>query len=245
MRSMTLFIPLLFLVCVGSLSTDIALASDVVVASGAGYRRVLGALKTAYTAETGRTLDTVFGNMGRVAALAQQSGHVDVIIGAEAFLKDMGLTFSATRELGRGQLVLAFPRGVTDTGVEALDDPVAQRIAIPDGNKAIFGKAALEFLISSKRFPAIADRLVEVATVPQVFSYLVTGEVDMGFMNLAHALNVADKLGGYVVVNQNGYRPVPILAGVPEDCPHPEDAADFIRFLGTPGARAILVRNGL
>uniref|UniRef100_UPI00255AAEE3 molybdate ABC transporter substrate-binding protein n=1 Tax=Pseudodesulfovibrio pelocollis TaxID=3051432 RepID=UPI00255AAEE3 len=199
----------------------------------------------AYTEQTGRQLDLIYGNMGRVSALAMESGQVDLVLGDEAFLKSTPLVFLESQELGRGKLVLAFPVNSRFSSVEALDDPAALRVAMPDPAKAIYGKAARQFLEHSTRTPAITPRLLEVATVPQVFSYLVTNEVDMGFLNLSYVLDVADKLGGYVHIDESAYSPIRIIAATLRDGANREAAQDFIAYLRTPEAKAIITRHGL
>jgi len=232
-------------VAAGFLASGAALAHSPVVAAGAGYKKMVSALAAAYAERTGRQLDLIYGNMGRVTALAMESGKVDLVIGDEAFLKSSSLAFAETHALGHGKLVLAFPANGVFSTVEALDDEAARRIAMPDPVKAIYGKAAREFLEYTGRMPAAAPRLIEVATVPQVFSYLVANEVDMGFLNLSYVLDVADKLGGYVVLDPSGYAPVSIIAGVLRDAANREAALEFIVFLRTAEAKAIIVSHGL
>jgi molybdate transport system substrate-binding protein len=220
-----------------------AAAESLVLASGAGYKKMVNALNDAYTQKTGQTLDLIYGNMGRVTTLAKESGKVDIVLGDENFLVKAGLPIATRQKLGRGKLVLAFAKSSQFSKLEDLDK--AGRIAMPDTKKAIYGKAAREFLQSTGRLPAIQPRLIEVATIPQVFSYLTTNEVDMGFLNLTHALNVKDKLGGFIVLDENAYSPIYIIAGVLDDCTDMDQAKSFLNFLQTPEAKKIIAQNGL
>ncbi|NDV19880.1 molybdate ABC transporter substrate-binding protein [Pseudodesulfovibrio sp. JC047] len=235
----TLIVTAFLILCMAT----VAAADNAVLASGAGYKKMVNALNTAYTKQTGQTIDLLFGNMARVTTLAKQTGNVDIVIGDASFLDKAALEFAIRQPLGKGRLVLAFAKKTSFSSLSDLD--TAGRIALPDVNKAIYGKAARQFLQSTKRLPDIKPRLVEVATVPQVFSYLTTNEIDMGFMNLTHTLNVTDKLGGYVVINQDTYSPIIILAGLLKDSPRMEQAKDFLHFLETPEAQAIIQANGL
>jgi molybdate transport system substrate-binding protein len=214
-----------------------------VLASGAGYKKMVNALNAAYQKSTGRSMDLLFGNMARVTTLARQSGQVDIVLGDQSFLRKAGLPLAVQQELGKGRLVLAFAKGGSYTKIEDLDS--AGRIALPDVKKAIYGKAAREFLQNTGRLPDIKPRLVEVSTVPQVFSYLATNEVDMGFMNLTHTLNVVDKLGGYVAVDETKYSPIVIMAALLGTSQRTEQAKAFLAFLKTPEAVKIVRENGL
>lgn len=240
------FRPLLLTLCILAITVPAAQAEDVVLASGAGYKKMVNALSTAYKQKTGRSLDLIYGNMARVTTLARQSGKVGLVLGDEKFLmQKAALPIEKSLKLGQGKLVLAFAKSSKFSRVEDLDNPEAGRIALPDGKKAIYGKAAREYLKSSGRLPAIQPRLVEVATIPQVFSYLNTNEVDMGFINLTHALNVRDHIGSYVIIDEKGYSPIRIIVGVLDTCPNKKGADAFLAFLHTPEAKAIVQKHGL
>lgn len=226
-------------------STTAGWADTVVLASGAGYKKMVNALTAAYTQKTGHSVDLIFGNMARVTTLAKQGDKVGLVLGDTSFLKKANLPMQSMQELGRGKLVLAFSKSAKASTVTGLDSPQVSRIALPDGKKAIYGKAAREFLQSSGRLPAIQPKLVEVSTVPQVFSYIATNEVDMGFLNLTHALNVADKLGGYVLVDESLYSPISIVVGVLANASQAKEQRDFLKFLNTPEAQAIVRKHGL
>lgn len=219
---------------------------SVVLAAGAGYKKMVNALYEAYRTKTGAQIDLIYGNMGKVTTLAKESGKVDIVLGDARFLlENAALDVTEKTELGRGRLVLAFAKGSKFSKVADLDDPEAKRIALPDTAKAIYGRATRQYLTKTGRLPGIQPRLVEVGTVPQVFSYLATGEVDMGFLNLTHTLNVADKLGGYEVLDDKDYAPISIIAGILANSPNKDGAAAFLDFLKTDEAQAIVRANGL
>lgn len=216
-----------------------------VLASGAGYKKMVGALVTAYEAKSGRHVEQVFGNMAQVTAQAKASGAVDMVLGDESFLGAGDLDLAARIELGRGRLVIAWPKGGSWSQAKDLLAFKVRRIALPDTKSAIYGKAAKEYLQSMGLYDKVLDRLVEVATVPQVFAYLAAGEVDYGFINLTHALNVADQLGGYAVLESTAYAPIRIVVCTLQGAPHAGAAEDFARFLATPEAQAVVRANGL
>jgi molybdate transport system substrate-binding protein len=222
-----------------------ASAQNTVLAAAAGYKKMVNALNTAYKQDTGKSIDLLFGNMTRVTALANQSGKVDIVLGDKFFLTKSKLSMSTRQKLGQGILVLAFAKSGHFSSINDLDSDKVYRIALPDPQKTIYGKAAREFLQSSGRLPDIQPKLLEVSTIPQVFSYLAIDEVDLGFMNLTHALNVADKIGGYVIVDEKSYSNIEILAGLLSNSQNMDQAKDFLHFLKTPKAQTIIRENGL
>lgn len=222
-----------------------AQADNVVLASGAGYKKMVAALIKVYAQKTGESVDIIFGNMGRVTTLAKQGGKVGLVLGDETFLEKANLPLKSTVELGRGKLVLAFSKLLPDCSAKDIYNPKMKRIALPDGKKAVYGKAARQYLKNCGRLPEIKHKLLEVSTVPQVFSYIATNEVDMGFMNLTHALNVSEKLGGYVLVDETKYSPIRIVVGVLSTCTEPEQQKALLEFLATPAAKEIVRKHGL
>ena len=221
-----------------------AFAGDtLLIASGAGYKTVVEALSEAYAGQSGTTVERIYGNMGQIIGQAKTSGKVDLLVGEEGFLRATGLPLAESTPLGKGRLVLAWPKGKPEPA--DLKASGAARIAMPDPERAIYGKAAMEYLTNSGLHEAIKDRLVVVGTVPQVFTYLATGEVDAGFMNLTQALAAADKIGGHREMDEKLYKPIAIACIRMENSPAPDAARGFSAFLGTETARSIIAAHGL
>ncbi len=221
-----------------------ALAGDtLLIASGAGYKPVVDALADAYAKKSGATVERIYGNMGQVIGQAKTSGKVDLLIGEEGFLRAASLPLAESAALGRGRLVLAWPKGKGEPA--DLKSPAVARIAMPDPERAIYGKAAAQYLDASGLREPLKDKLVVVGTVPQVFTYLATGEVDAGFMNLTQALAAPDQIGGYREMDEKLYKPVSIACILMENAPSPDAARKFADFLGTDDAKAIIAAHGL
>lgn len=213
------------------------------IASGAGYKVVVEALARAFTEESGVAVERIHGNMAQIMGQARNSGKVDLLIGEESFLAGSPLPLAASTPLGMGRLVLAWPKAKPEP--RGLDVPEVERVAIPDPKKAIYGKAAMEYLERSGQLAALKDKLLVVGTVPQVFAYLSTAEVDAGFLNLTQALAAADHLGGYRVLENELYTPIAIECFQLKTAPNPKAAKDFARFLESGTARSILAAHGL
>ena len=220
-----------------------ALAGTLLVASGAGYKTVVEALADAYSSQSGTTVERIYGNMGQIIGQAKTSGKVDLLIGEEGFLRSSPLPLAESASLGKGRLVLAWPKG-KDEPADLKSSAVA-RIALPDPERAIYGKAAFEYLDNSGLHAPLKDKLVVVGTVPQVFAYLATGEVDAGFMNLTQAVAAADKIGGFREMDEKLYKPIAIACIRLETAPSADAARKFAEFLGTDAARAIISAHGL
>ncbi len=229
-----------------ALPTAATASDNLVVASGAGYRKMVDALAASYEARNGPSVDRVYGNMAQTLAQARSGGVVDIVIGARHFLDASGIGFASMTPVGRGHLVVACAKGQKAfASAGDLLDPAVTRIALPDEKRAIYGRAAMQYLRNTGLYDKVKDKLVMVATVPQVASYVVAGEVDMGFINGTHALAVQDKIGSWARAEEGEYEPIAIMAAVTPDAPHSDKVRAFLDFLATDEARAIVRAHGL
>lgn len=225
--------------------SEIARADEFTVAAGAGFRRPIAEIAAAFEKQTGHKVAQVYGHIGQVMAQARDSGKIAIVCVDRAVIDSAkGLTFSRLARLGMGKLVVAYRKGLALAQPQDIQKPEFKRIGIPDQTNAIYGKAGRQFLERANLAKAIDPRLLAVATVPQVTSYVVSGEVDAGFINATDAIGTAGNIGGFVEVDQKFYDPVEVSCGVVGT-----NAAaavnDFMTFLETSAARTILTRYGL
>ncbi len=233
----------LTLICTLLLSLSAAAADSLLVAAGAGYKKPLTEIYAAFTQSTGTRVEAAFGNMQQVLAQTRDSGQVDLVVGEKGFLSETGL-FNHYLDLGRGRLVLAY--GLKRlSGYQALAEPEVERIALPDPKKAIYGRAATQFLERSGLLPKVKDKLMILATVPQVSAYLIAGTVDAGFINITDALGIQDKIAGFDEIPPALYDPPVIVLAVPKDRPESRAAKALVHFLGSEQVKVILARYGL
>ena len=220
-------------------------AQRLTIASGAGYRALVDELSAMFEAETGITVEKIYGNMGVVTTQARSSGVVDIVIGDKSFFDGVKLPFKDEFILGRGRLVLAGAKGVGTVSLDLLTAPKTKRIAFPDSKVAIYGIAAEEYLKNSGLKKKVESKLIQVGTVPQVSAYLLSGEVDLGFINLTDAMVIRNKIEGYVEVPATLYSPIYIVARSLPEAPSSDAALRFGRFLEKTEVRAVVEKHGL
>lgn len=221
-------------------------AETLMIAAGAGYKPPVSALARGYEAASGNKVEEFYGNMAQVIAQARQSERVGLILGDLDFLQNVKeIRFTDFLPLGDGKLVLAYAKGKAMQFPATLADADFQRIAIPDTKNAIYGKAAKEFLENSGLSDRVKGKLLMVATVPQVSAYLVSGEVDAGFINISDELGIHDKIGGYLEIDPKSYSPIKIVGGVVEGWGTKAEVRGFIEYLKTAPAQGILKKFGL
>ncbi len=227
------------------------------IAAGAGYKKMVNEMSAAFTKATGIKVQQLYGNMGQVTAQAQNSGVVDIVIGDKKFLDKTKLVWGPEFAIGQGKVVMAVAKGVKLDGLDTLklfDAAAAKsiltndaitRIAFPDKKKAIYGRATFEMLTKLDLYKTLEPKLLMVGTVPQVSAYVLSSEVDLGFINLTDGLAIKDKIANVVPVDTSLYSPIIIVAHTLKDCPNPDLSESFGKFLETPEARKLAEKHGL
>jgi molybdate transport system substrate-binding protein len=234
-------IPVVLFLC-----QSLAFAETLMLAAGAGYKRPLSDIIQSYQGSGGSKIDQIYGNMSQVLMQAKASGNIAFIVGEETFLKSSGLEFASFRRIGEGVLVIAYGRKLKLTKPDDLQDSAVAKIAMPDEKHAIYGKAAKEFLHKTELMEKVRQKLLVVSTVPQVSAYLVSGEVEAGFINLTDALYIKDKIGGYLTPDASTYSPIKLVLGVVKGHGESDEAKKFLTFLeADPKVKEILTRAGL
>ena len=221
-------------------------AETLMIAAGAGYKRPTVELARGYESTTGNKVEEFYGNMAQVLTQARQSGKVALVLGDLDFLqKTTDVSFSNFLPLGDGKLVLAYAKGKTLKNPQALLDSTFTRIALPDTRNAVYGKAAEEYLSKSALASQLKAKLLVVSTVPQVSAYLVSAEVDAGFINITDALSIKDKIGGFIEIDPQSYGSIKIVAGIIKGREADPATKAFAEYLRTPLAHSILEKHGL
>jgi len=229
------------------LGASLAAAQTLMIASAAGYKKPVAEATKSFEKATGIKTDAAFGNIQMVASQAKQTGEISCIVGDRKFLAALGptVTFSVYQPIGKGILVLAYRKGVSLDRVEDLASDKVKTIFMPEDKKAIYGTAGTEVLKSYGYTSKLAGKITRVATLPQVVSYLLAGEADAGFINLTETMANKDRLGGYLVVPQERYTEILIVAGVVKGFENKPETKRFTDYLKTKEARDIFGKYGV
>lgn len=215
------------------------------LAAGAGYKRLVEQMCSAFTVKTGIQVQQVFGNMGQIVPQVKEGGNFDFVLGDKSHLESTDLAFSEEYVIGKGKLVAVVAKGSAIASLKDLTSQSTSRIAIADSKKAIYGQAATEYLTNTGVWNQIQPKLLIVGTVPQVSAYVVSGEVDIGFINLTEALAIEQKVGRMLPIDEGLYSPVLIVAKRLQQSPHGKAAEAFLAFMQTEEAIALIKQHGL
>lgn len=219
-------------------------ADSLKIAVGAGYKKPIQEVLKAYEA-THPKVDAMYGNMAQIFAHAKQE-EVALVIGDKKFLDaQKEVKFVRYQDIGLGRAVIVYAKGMRLDDALDISKESIQKIAIPEPKKAIYGDAAMEFLNNTKLYDKVKEKLIVVATVPQVATYVMTHEVDIGILNLTAALDAGDKIGGFVEIPSHLYTKIEITAGSLDACSKEKACGEFLTFLSSPKAKEIFTKYGL
>lgn len=226
------------------IGTPAKAADTVLVAAMGGYRKPVLELVDAFRKETGIEAQAAFGHIKQIETQARQNREVAFLIGDKSLLEPTGL-FSHFDPLGTGRLVLLAAKGKTLSSPDDLKGPAFARIAVAHRTRTVFGGAADVCVKRLHLAGALAPKLLEVEGVPQVGSYISSGEVDAGFVNKTEALALAERVGPALELPQSCYDPIEISLGTLKDRTLTAAQSRFQVFMQGEMARRIMSANGL
>lgn len=146
-----------------------------------------------------------------------------------------------------GHLALWTTRDDIDlsAGLAALKSPAVARIAIANPDVAPYGRAARAALQSAGVWAAVQSRLVLGENIAQTAQFVQTGNADAGVVSLS--LVKAPKMAGvgrYIEIPEALHPRLEQGGVITRHGKANPIAADYLRFLASPGARAVLDRHG-
>lgn len=239
--------PLLFsFAAVSALAAGAANAAQVVVTTGAGYVKMVDALAALYQKETGIAVEKSFGgNIGQMLAQVNHGSGVNVVISDEASLEKFRDALAPdARRLGDTPLVLVWRKGLDLKRPEDIALDSVKTVASPNPKAAVYGHSAAKWLKATGLDAKIAPKLQVVGTVPQVYSYVTTGNMDAGFVNLAVLKSGTDALGGHAAIRDESavvHMTVRPVRGAEADA----DVKAFMDFLASEKAKPVLKQFGI
>jgi molybdate transport system substrate-binding protein len=219
-------------------------ANEIYIASGAGYKQPIMELSQVFSSQTNIKINPMFGNMQQIAEQAKNSDKIAVFFGDEKFIKKLNIKFDHSVELGKGSLVLVYSNNTKLRSIDDLKSPQIKKIGLPDTTKAIYGVAAKEFLDNTHLTEELQDKLNVFQTVPQVSSYLVSGDIDAGFINKTDYWSISQKVANVIEIDESLYSPIKII-GVVLTGKENQNIDKLFDFLKSPLAQEILRKHGL
>lgn len=171
-----------------------AFAAEVQVAVAANFTEPMKAIAAVFEKTTGHKALLTFGATGKFHAQILNGAPFDVFLAANqaspTALEAANRVVPGSRfTYAQGKLVLwsADPKRVDAQG-QVLAGGQFRKLAIASPKAAPYGAAAVEALTALRLWDAIEPRLVQGESIGQAYSFIATGNAELGFVALSQVL---------------------------------------------------------
>ena len=255
-RRLMLLSLIAFLVLLPGISVPLADAADheINVAAAADLSAALQEVADNYEKRTGVVVKLSFGASGALTQQIQNGAPFDVFFSADMeyprqLIADGQAESATLYRYAVGRLVLWVskdsPLDIQHKGMDVLLDPSVKKIAIANPQHAPYGRAAVAALKHYGLYEKVTDQLVLGENVSQAAQFAESGNAQVGFVALAHAIAPAmEGKGKYWMVPAEAYPPLDQGVVLISRSSHRQDAAAFLEYVKTAEVAALLRRYG-
>jgi molybdate transport system substrate-binding protein len=226
-------------------------AAQAHVAVAANFAEPLKAIAAVLQKTTGHTLLITAGATGKLYTQIQNGAPFDVLLAADtlipAKLEDEGLVQAGSRfTYATGKLVLwSANADRVDVQGEILFKPGLGRVSFANPKVAPYGAAALQVITKLGLGGALQTNLVQGESIGQAFTFVATGNADVGFVALSQVIKDGKLNGGSMwLIPQNMYAPMRQDAVVLKRAARNEAAQALMLLLKSPNIKALIRSYG-
>lgn len=237
------WLPGLYLV----LASAAALADDVQVAVAANFTAPMKLIAADFEKDTGHKAVLTFGATGKFYAQIIHGAPFEVFLAADdetpAKLEKEGAAVNGSRfTYATGKLVLwSAQPGVVDAQGEVLKKGDFKKIAIAAPKLAPYGAAAVETMNKLGLQVVLEPKLVQGESIGQAFSFVSTGNAELGFIALSQVYEGGKiRSGSAWIVPESLHSPIRQDAVLLAKAKDSKAAARLMVFLKTEKARAVI-----
>ncbi len=202
------------LLCV-SLAQTAAHAAEAQVAVAANFAEPIKAIAAVLEKTTGHTLKVTLGATGKLYAQISNGAPFDILLAADTKtpekLESDGLGVAGSRfTYATGKLVLwSAKSGRVDDKGAVLKAADLGKVAYAAPKVAPYGAAAVEVMDKLGLSATLSPKLVQGESIGQTYSFVHTGNADVGFVAMSQVLEGGRlKSGSMWVVPKNLYSPI-------------------------------------
>ena len=228
--------------------------TELTIAAAADLSSALKEIGDRYETKAGVKVNLSFAASGALTQQIQNGAPFDLFFSADMDYPRQLATSgdadgSTLYEYAVGKLVLWVPvdsaLDVEHKGMNVLLDPAVKKIAIANPQHAPYGRAAVAALKHAGMYDRIADRLVFGENISQAAQFAESGNAQVGFVALAHAIAPAMQgKGKYWEVPADFYPPLAQGVIVLSHSPHQKEAAEFLEYIKTKEVTELLQKYG-
>lgn len=227
------------------------LAGEVQVAVAANFAEPIKAVVAILERTTGHTARVTLGATGKLVAQISNGAPFDVLLAADthgpAHLEKGGLALPGSRfTYATGRLVLwSADAARVDPRGEVLKAGNFRKLAYANPKVAPYGAAALQVMDKLGLTAALAPKLVQGESIGQTFSFVHTGNAELGFVAMSQVLEGGRLKGGSMwVIPQTLYEPIRQDALVLQRGASNEAAQALMKLLKSPAIKDLIRSYG-
>jgi molybdate transport system substrate-binding protein len=224
------------------------------VAAAADLQYAMGDLAGEFEKLSGIKIITSFGSSGNIRSQIQNGAPFDLFFSADAqyprqlVAAGFGDADSWT-VYAHGHLVLWAPAeaklGLTSRGMEVLQDPRVQKIAIANPELAPYGRAAVAVLQKARLYDVIKAKLIFGENISQAAQFAQSGNAQVGILAFSLTLTESMKSGERWEVSGNLYPTLEQAAVIVSASRNKKAARTFLDFVKGSEGQRILTKYGL
>jgi len=229
-------------------------AKEINVAAAADLSTAMHEVAQAYEEQTGVKVKLSFGASGSLTQQIENGAPFDVFFSADMdyprqLISHGDAEAASLYRYAVGRLVLWTPADsaldVEHRGMNILTDPQVTKIALANPQHAPYGRAAVAAMKHVGLYDQVSDRLVLGENVSQAAQFVESGNAQIGFVALAHAVTPAMQgKGKYWQIPAEAYPELDQGVVVLAHSRHKEEAAAFVEYIKTKAATAVLRKYG-
>lgn len=228
-----------------------AWAAEAQIAVAANFAEPIKAIGAVLEKTTGHTLKVTLGATGKLYAQISNGAPFDMLLAADTRTPEKieadGLAEPASRfTYATGKLVLWSAKvGRVDAQGQVLKAPDLGKVSYAAPKVAPYGAAAVEVMDKMGLSAALTPKLVQGESISQAFSFVYTGNADVGFVAQSQVLEGGRlKSGSMWVVPQNLYSPIRQDAVVLKRGAGNEAVKALVQLLKSPNIKELIRSYG-
>jgi len=230
-----------------ALASAAALAEEIQVAVAANFTAPMKLIAADFEKDTGHKAVLTFGATGKFYAQISNGAPFEVFLAADdetpARLEKEGAAVNGSRfTYATGKLVLwSAQPGLVDAQGEVLKKGDFKKIAIAAPKLAPYGAAAVETMNKLGLQAALEPKLVQGESIGQAFSFVSTGNAELGFIALSQVYEGGKiKSGSAWIVPDKLHSPIRQDAVLLAKAKDSKAAAQLMAYLKTDKAKAVI-----
>jgi molybdate transport system substrate-binding protein len=237
-------------ILIGCLFFSQAWAGETTIAVAANFTDATRDIIPLFEESTGHKVKVSFGSTGKLYSQIENGAPFDLFLAADTKrpikAENEALAVKGSRfTYAKGKIVLwSTASGLSNTGEAYLKRDDFKHIAMANPKTAPYGLAAEQVMEQLGVWNTLQPKLVRGDSISQTFQFIVSGNVQAGFVALSQVKAWTGEQGSYWEIPQRDYAPIAQQAVLLKRGKDNAAARAFLDFLQGPQALAVISSYG-